>query len=102
MAKDTKRDQVWRAVIELCDDPNEYWTPSPGDYGEEYVGFTKPDIRQHIEVEVSNRTVHDVVRTAEQYGIIEVVNPYETSVNHAETGDFAQMNVYAQAGGSAP
>jgi hypothetical protein len=95
MVKDTKRDRVWRAILELAHDPPTYKL----DYisgGDEVVGFSKADVRLAIDEDSSGRTVHDVIQTAVEYGVLEnVKEPAHASVqNHPETGEQSQMKIY--------
>jgi hypothetical protein len=53
MTKDTLRDTVWREIIRQRDDDSR---------------ILKPDIQQ--QVDASDRTVHDVLQTAAEYGLL--------------------------------
>jgi DNA-directed RNA polymerase subunit RPC12/RpoP len=93
MAKDTRRDRVWRAVLEIHDDLPEYTFTSPRSG---YVsGFTKADIEQQLE-DVGKRTINDAIQTMLEYSVIEMVKypPTASLQQHPITGECVQANVY--------
>jgi len=77
MTKDTVRDQVWQTVIELAGDA--FAAPeavTEGDLDHKYhreaytgVGVTKPVICERVGA--GDRTVHDVLKTMVEYGLLE-------------------------------
>jgi len=97
MVKDTKRDRVWRAILELEADPPTYtlhYAKRPP--SARVVGFSKADIELRTGDGVSKRTIHDTVMTAVEYGLLEMVkSPSYASVGkHPITGDRCQLDVY--------
>lgn len=95
MVKDTKRDRVWRTILELGRTPPTYRIEQM--YGGDKVsGFSKADVRIALDGDSSGRTVHDVIQTALEYGIIESVKePSHASVkSHPATGEKVQMEIY--------
>ena len=96
MVKDTKRDCVWVALIELSQNPPTYQLTS-GYGSDEIIGFSKADLRNAVGDDISNRTVHDVIQTAKQNGIIDMVKePSHASIReHPDTGEASQMDIYA-------
>lgn len=95
MVKDTKRDRVWRAILELSADPPTYKLQQMYG-GDEIVGFSKADVRVAVDGDSSERTVHDVVQTALEYGLLEMVKePSHASVRkHPVTGEQSQLDIY--------
>ena len=98
MVKDTKRDRVWRAILELGRDPPTYRLEPA--HGGEVVGFGKVDVRLAVDGDSSERTVHDVIQTAREYGLIEMVKepPYASVRSHPVTGEASQMDLYRLTG----
>jgi hypothetical protein len=94
MVKDTKRDRVWGAILELDQDPPTY-TLEPS-YGGEVDGFAKVDVRLAVGGDMSDRTVHDVIQTAREYGLIKMVKepPYASVRKHPITGDRSQLDLF--------
>lgn len=114
MVCDTQRDQVWRVVIKLTDHVesgkllNREWI-SEGIFDDaEGVDplpkrrFTKHDIMQRVDT--SERTVHDVLETAESYGLLESVQISAASSTDSHTKGFHRDNIQSyrptDAGGS--
>jgi DNA-directed RNA polymerase subunit RPC12/RpoP len=93
MAKDTRRDRVWRAVLEIHDDLPEYTFTSP--HNGCVSGFTKADIEQQLE-DVGKRTINDAIQTMLDYGVIKMVKypPTASLQQHPITGECVQANVY--------
>jgi len=100
MTQNTKRDQIWRTVVELAADPPEYSLTHMYDEHSPVEGFAKPDVRQRAPDDISERTVHDVIMTMVEYGLLEMVKePSHASVReHPITGERVQMEIYAAAG----
>lgn len=100
MAKDTLRDRIWGAIIELSEDPPTYRLEAG--CGGEAEGFSKADVRLAVEGEVSDRTVHDVIQTATEYGLLEMVKePSYASVRERPvTGRRIQMDIYRLTAGT--
>jgi hypothetical protein len=97
MVKDTKRDRVWKAAIELDKNPPEYSVYSAGTTGSKsVVGFTKADIQKSLDPTVGKRTIHDVIMTMYDYDLIDMVKePSHASIGeHPITGDRAQADIY--------
>lgn len=93
MSKDTKRDRVWKTVLDMADEtPTHKLTRGDG----EVEGFTKADILARLNGDISKRTVHDVVMTMLDYGLIEMVKEpsYASIAKHPITGRAAQADVY--------
>jgi len=95
MAKDTRRDRVWAAIIELSEEPPTYRLENMYG-GDEVEGFSKADVRLAVEGDISDRTVHDVIQTATEYGLLDMVKePAHASVKeHPATGRRVQMDIY--------
>lgn len=95
MTKDTRRDRVWAAIIELSEEPPTYRLENMYG-GDEVEGFSKADVRLAVEGDISDRTVHDVIQTATEYGLLDMVKePAHASVKeHPETGRKVQMDIY--------
>jgi len=68
MAQDTRRDRVWRAVMEAAATGVEQDLPESGFDDHIPDGFTKSDITDRVEA--SGRTVHDVLQTMAEYGYL--------------------------------
>jgi|APHM01.1.fsa_nt_gi hypothetical protein len=96
MVKDTKRDRVWAAVLELGRDPPTYTLAGGSYHGEKVSGFSKADVRLALDDDSSSRTVHDVIQTAVEYGLVEMVKdpPHASVKSHPKTGARVQMNIY--------
>jgi hypothetical protein len=81
MVKDTKRDKVWRTILELSEDSPTYRVNQFADGYEEIEGFAKSDVYQELDGEVSERTIHDVIMTMLDYEILEIIKePHYASV----------------------
>lgn len=93
MAKDTVRDRVWRAVLQIGAAPPNYRVKRLMDKPDDVEGFSKADIRVRLDGEVSKRTVHDVLMTMLDYGLIEPAEEYARTT-HPVTGEGTEMNLY--------
>ncbi len=96
MSQDTKRDRVWKTILELESEPPEYTLYRTGGSPDTIVGFTKADIQATVGDEISKRTIHDVVLTMVEYGLLKMVKePSYASISpHPITGDRVQADVY--------
>jgi hypothetical protein len=78
MTRDTVRDNVWRVVVTLatdgCGEPESLQTldEKVREYAAqsyEGAGFTKEQVLERVDA--SDRTVHDVLKTMVQYGLLD-------------------------------
>lgn len=97
MVQDTKRDRVWRAILDLSSDPPEYELAGAATYGyDTATGFTKADVEKTVGSDVSKRTIHDVIMTMLDYGILKMVKepPHASIAEHPITGNRSPADVY--------
>jgi hypothetical protein len=93
MVKNTRRDKIWVEILQIHRDlPEQVIQP---EY-DNVAGFTKADIQKRVDADVSKRTINDVVQTAVEHDLIEMVkSPAHASLQeHPITGERTQANVY--------
>ncbi len=108
MTTDTVRDKVWSTIIKLAGDA--FAAPEAveeGDLNDEYsrqcytgVGVTKPVVCERVDA--GDRTVHDVLKTMVEYGLLDstprrVVHAVARE-RHRDFGTRQETTVYYPAG----